>query len=128
MFYSRCKNTKWKSMKISDCCCIYGPRAHCWELLDVFASEHGLKAAVGCSFLACILHFQINIYLISFNPISDLLSVKQKTARSLPARFSAKTKPHPNLSLLCIWQMTTVFPVRSQGPIAVEEKGKKAVK
>lgn len=60
-------------MKISDCHYIYSPGAYCWELLDVFASEYGLKAAVGYSFLACLSDFQININLASYDPTSESL-------------------------------------------------------
>lgn len=85
-------------MTISNCCDIYSPRAHCRDLLDVFTSENGLKAAVGYSFLACLSDFQININLISFNPMSELLEIMQKATRSLPVGFTEETKPHPNLS------------------------------
>lgn len=71
------------------------PRAHCRDLLDVFTSENGLKAAVGYSFLACLSDFQININLISFNPMSELLEIMQKATRSLPVGFTEETKPIP---------------------------------
>lgn len=48
-------------MKISDCHYIYSPGAYCWELLDVFTSECGLKAAVGYSIPSLPLRFSINV-------------------------------------------------------------------
>lgn len=51
-------------MKISDCHYIYSPGAYCWELLDVFTSECGLKAAVGYSFLACLSDFQSTLIVL----------------------------------------------------------------